>query len=103
MGVSCSNCSRLKIRWADANKARSRPNSPREISTRLVAHRTDYVDLTSAQNCPNARKKFAQREGLCDVVVGAELESHHAFRYFVTPGDHDDRHARCFAHGSGQP
>ncbi len=68
-----------------------------------VSHRPGNLDVASAQHRPDARKELARREGLRHVVVGAELEAHHAVRHFVVPGHHDDRHARRFAHRARQP
>ena len=45
----------------------------------------------SAQNCADAASELADREGLRDVVVGAELEPEHLVDLVVARRQHDDR------------
>src|SRR6185295_18366419 len=40
------------------------------------------------------REQLARAEGLGEVVVGAELEPHHAVGFLGAPGEHEDRDAR---------
>src|SRR5262249_1660006 len=43
----------------------------------------------AARDGPNARAELAWREGLGDVVVGAELEAEHLVTFLDAPGHHD--------------
>ena len=55
-----------------------------------------------AQQRADARAELADREGLRDVVVGAELEPDHLVELVVAGRQHDDRHgalgAQALAH-----
>jgi len=59
-------------------------------------HLAVLVDLAgggrSAQQGADATAELPDREGLRDVVVGAELEAEHLVQLVVASGQHDDRH-----------
>src|SRR4029453_653369 len=46
----------------------------------------------TAEQRPDAAPELADREGLRDVVAGAELEPEHLVELVVPRGQHDDRH-----------
>jgi hypothetical protein len=43
-----------------------------------------------AKNGLHARHQFARLEGLGHVVVGAQLQAHHAVHHLAAGGEHDD-------------
>ena len=49
----------------------------------------------AAQHGAHAGQQLAQREGLGDVVVGAELEAAHAVDLLAPRGEHDHRHVHA--------
>jgi hypothetical protein len=53
------------------------------------------VELAAAQLGAHAAEQLAHREGLGDVVVGADLEADHLVDLGVLGGEQDDRHRRC--------
>ena len=55
-------------------------------------------DLVATQHGAHASEQLARAEGLGDVVVGAELETHDAIGFFFLSGHHDDRNRRFPAH-----
>src|SRR6185312_7791985 len=55
------------------------------------------LGLGAAQHRAHPREELAVAEGLGDVVVGAELEAHHAVDLFLAPGEDDDREVQGFA------
>ena len=66
--------------------------------SRAVEHRVLAALLDAAEDRLDARRELARREGLRDVVVGAELEPGDAVGLLVARGQHDDRHLRLRAH-----
>ena len=61
-------------------------------------HRVLAALLDAAEDRLDARRELARREGLRDVVVGAELEPRDAVGLLVARRQHDDRHLRLCAH-----
>src|SRR6267378_4307960 len=63
------------------------------VGAPLVAARQQQLarGLMAAQHCADAGEELARAEGLGDVVVGAELESHHPVGFVLLAGDDDDR------------
>ncbi len=56
-----------------------------------MRHQHRARGLIAAQHCADAGEELARAEGLGDVVVGAELESHHPVGFVLLAGDDDDR------------
>src|SRR5919197_3920397 len=57
-----------------------------------------YFGAPAAQHRADAREQLARAEGLGDVVVGAELEAHHAIGLFLAPGEHHHGDLGLVAH-----
>src|SRR5260221_5120354 len=49
-----------------------------------------HLGVAAAEHGANAREKLARAERLGDVVVGAQLEAHHAVGFVASSGEHDD-------------
>ena len=62
-------------------------------SGRALAH----LGAAAAQDGADAREQLARAEGLGEIVVGAELEAHHAVGLLDAAGEHDDRDRRLVA------
>jgi hypothetical protein len=60
------------------------------------AFRAPLVDLdaAAAEHRADAGEQFARAEGLGEVVVGTEFETHHSVGLLAPPGEHDDRDRR---------
>ena len=56
-----------------------------------------HFGAAAAQHGADAREQLARAERLGEVVVGAELEAHHAVGLFRAAGEHDDRNRRFVA------
>src|SRR5258706_29891 len=66
------------------------------VSAPLVAARRKHRArrLIATQHCADAGEELARAEWLGDIVVGAELEAHHAVGLVLLAGDDDDRDRR---------
>ena len=71
---------------------------PREVDRQASAEITSPSSsgrlgaARTAQERPHPASELPDREGLRDVVVGAELEPEHLVELVVAGGEHDDRH-----------
>ena len=68
----------------------------------VAAHACDGVGhrglrAGAAQQGAHARQQLARAEGLGQVVVGAELQPHHAVGLFGAAGEHQDRQRRVLS------
>ena len=57
-----------------------------------------FLGLGAPEDRLHPRNELAWREGLREVVVGADLEPDDAVRLLVARGEHQDRHLRLLPH-----
>src|SRR5512134_1785140 len=62
-----------------------------------------HLATTPAEHGANARKQLSRAERLGEIVVGAELETHHAVGFVAPAGEHNDRNRRFVAQPARKP
>ena len=60
------------------------------------------VGLAPTQHGLQARHQFARLEGFGQIVVGAQLQPHHAVHHIAARGEHDNGNVAVFADGAAE-